>query len=135
MKAVELFAGAGGLGMGLSLAGFKPEAVVEWDHDACETLRANQLRGFPLVRDWPLQEGDVRKWIADFNSTQGGTDIDIVAGPLLTLIVYNRAKPELKRDVSVVGLLQLAFLGYGLHTAWVSRPIFLVGAVDRFTLI
>ena len=80
MKAVELFAGAGGLGMGLSLAGFKPEAVVEWDHDACETLRANQLRGFPLVRDWPLQEGDVRKWIADFNSTQGGTDIDIVAG-------------------------------------------------------
>lgn len=31
--------------------------------------------------------------------------IDIVAGPLLTLIVYNRAKPELKRDLAIVALL------------------------------
>ena len=31
LKTVELFAGAGGLGMGLSLAGFKACAVVEWD--------------------------------------------------------------------------------------------------------
>jgi DNA (cytosine-5)-methyltransferase 1 len=80
MKAVELFAGAGGLGMGLSLAGFKPQAVVEWDRDACETLRKNQLRGFPLVRDWPLREGDVRDWIAEFSPSRTGMDIDLVAG-------------------------------------------------------
>jgi DNA (cytosine-5)-methyltransferase 1 len=31
MKAIELFAGAGGLGMGISKAGFKPTKIVEWD--------------------------------------------------------------------------------------------------------
>jgi hypothetical protein len=31
LRAVELFAGAGGLAMGVSLAGFKSLAVVEWD--------------------------------------------------------------------------------------------------------
>lgn len=79
MKAVELFTGAGGLGMGLSLAGFKPQAVVEWDRFACDTIRQNQARQFSLVRDWPLHEADVRDW------TQGacrdiGQDIDLVAG-------------------------------------------------------
>jgi DNA (cytosine-5)-methyltransferase 1 len=31
MQAIELFAGAGGLGIGVSKAGFKPAQVVEWD--------------------------------------------------------------------------------------------------------
>lgn len=60
MKAIELFAGAGGLGLGVSLAGVSPVAVVEWDRWACDTVRENQSRGFSLVRDWPLQELDVR---------------------------------------------------------------------------
>lgn len=79
MNAVELFAGAGGLGMGLSLAGFKPQAVVEWDRDACDTLRENQQRGFPLVRDWPVIEGDVRDWIAGLGAANL-SDVDLVAG-------------------------------------------------------
>lgn len=61
--------------------------------------------------------------------------IDLVAGPLLTLIVYNRAKPELRRDLAIVGLLQFAFLCYGLHTAWISRPVFLVGNADRIDVV
>ncbi|WP_434149450.1 DNA cytosine methyltransferase [Methylocaldum gracile subsp. desertum] len=60
MKSVELFAGAGGLAMGVSLAGFDSLAVVEWDRWACDTIRENQKRGYPLVHDWPLWEGDVR---------------------------------------------------------------------------
>lgn len=60
LRAVELFAGAGGLAMGVSLAGFKSLAVVEWDKWACDTVRENQKRGFPLVESWPLHEGDVR---------------------------------------------------------------------------
>ena len=60
MNAVELFAGAGGLALGVGLAGFKPVAVVEWDKWACDTIRQNQARGYPLVCDWPLHEGDVR---------------------------------------------------------------------------
>lgn len=60
LRAVELFAGAGGLAMGVSLAGFKSLAVVEWDKWACDTVRENKKRGFPLVESWPLHEGDVR---------------------------------------------------------------------------
>ncbi|HDV8353538.1 TPA: DNA cytosine methyltransferase [Burkholderia vietnamiensis] len=77
MKAVELYAGAGGLAMGVSLAGFKPLAVVEWDRWACDTIRENQRRGFPLVADWPLYEGDVRKF--DWSSLEG-EEIDLLAG-------------------------------------------------------
>lgn len=62
MRSVELFAGAGGLAMGVSLAGFESLAVVEWDQWACDTIRENQKRGFPLVQDWPLWQGDVRKF-------------------------------------------------------------------------
>lgn len=61
--------------------------------------------------------------------------IDVVAGPLLTLIVYNRAKPELRRDLLIVGLLQFGFLCYGLYTACISRPVFLVGNADRIDVV
>ena len=76
MRALELFAGAGGLAMGVSLAGFKPLAVVEWDRWACDTVRENQARGFPIVQDWPLTEGDVRKF--DLSSIPEG--IELIAG-------------------------------------------------------
>mgnify|MGYP003480505600 CR=1 FL=1 len=63
LSSIELFAGAGGLAMGATLAGFKSEGVVEWDRWACDTIRQNQMRGSPVVADWPLFEGDVREWI------------------------------------------------------------------------
>lgn len=62
--------------MGVSLAGFKTQAVVEWDKWACDTVRENQRRGFPLVQDWPLWEGDVRAF--DWSSIPEG--IDLLAG-------------------------------------------------------
>ncbi len=76
MKSVELFAGAGGLALGCELAGFEPVAVVEWDKWACDTIRENKQRGYPLVKEWPLTEGDVRghPW-----STVKGP-VDLVAG-------------------------------------------------------
>jgi len=76
MKSVELFAGAGGLAMGVTLAGFESLAMVEWDRWACDTIRENQKRGYPLVSDWPLWEGDVRAF--DWSSIPEG--IDLVAG-------------------------------------------------------
>ncbi|WP_323943640.1 DNA cytosine methyltransferase [Aeromonas hydrophila] len=76
MKSVELFAGAGGLAMGVTLAGFESLAVVEWDKWACDTVRENQKRGYPLVSDWPLWEGDVRNF--DWSSIP--QDIDLLAG-------------------------------------------------------
>lgn len=76
MKSVELFVGAGGLGIGVSQAGFTPAAVMDWDRWACDTLRENKERGLDLVRDWPLHECDVREF--DFGSVEG--DIDLVTG-------------------------------------------------------
>lgn len=76
MKSVELFAGAGGLAMGVSLAGFESLAVIEWDRWACDTIRENQKRDYPVVADWPLWEGDVREF--DWSSIPEG--IDLLAG-------------------------------------------------------
>lgn len=62
--------------------------------------------------------------------------VDIVAGPLLTLIVFKaHDMPQTRRDLSVIGLLQAGFLIYALHTAWVSRPVFLVWSVDKMYLM
>ena len=60
MKSIELFAGAGGLGIGLQRAGFAPLEVVEWDRWCCDTLRENSARHAADVSQWKVTEGDVR---------------------------------------------------------------------------
>lgn len=50
---VELFAGGGGLALGLEKAGFKHVLLNEFDTSACNTLRVNRP-------DWCVIEGDVR---------------------------------------------------------------------------
>ena len=76
MRSVELFAGAGGLAMGVSMAGFKHEALIEMDHDACETLRRNRQNGLRALGDGRLFEGDVRAF--DFGELKEG--IELLAG-------------------------------------------------------
>lgn len=63
--------------------------------------------------------------------------VDVVCGPLLTLVLFNPAKPraELWRDLGLVALIQLGALGYGVHTVWQARPLFLVHELDRFKVI
>lgn len=78
MRSVELFAGAGGLGMGLTRAGFHHLAVIEWNQDACETIRQNQFLGHSLVKEWPVVQADVRSY--DFKSLSGKVDV-ISGGP------------------------------------------------------
>lgn len=76
MRSVELFAGAGGLGIGASRAGFKPEAVVEWDRWCADTIRENATRDLEHVAHWPLTHGDVR----DFDYSQISDGVDLVSG-------------------------------------------------------
>lgn len=76
MKAIELFVGAGGLGMGVSLAGFEAAAVVEWNRYCCDTIRENRDRGLRPVSSWPLTEGDVR----DFDFQPFADRVDLVTG-------------------------------------------------------
>lgn len=62
--------------MGVALAGFKTSTVIEYNKDACDTLRENQERDHPLVRSWDIREMDVRSF--SFSSLKG--NIDLIAG-------------------------------------------------------
>ena len=65
------------------------------------------------------------------------TGVDVVLGPMLTFMVFNLAKgwAHLRRDLAVIGVVQLAALVYGLHSVYAARPIALVFEVDRFRVI
>jgi DNA (cytosine-5)-methyltransferase 1 len=76
MKAIELFAGGGGLALGLHDAGFDPVAVVERDADSCKTLRENWLHA--MGSDLRLFDEDVRK--VDFREWQDRVEL-VSGGP------------------------------------------------------
>lgn len=63
--------------------------------------------------------------------------VDVVVGPLLTWLVFNRRKPtsELRRDLAIVAALQLVALGYGLWSMYQARPVYLIHEVDRFVTV
>lgn len=66
---LELFAGAGGLAIGMDKAGFKSVLLNEIDKHACQTLRENRP-------DWNVVEGDVST--LDFSKYRD--QVDIVSG-------------------------------------------------------
>ena len=68
-KVLELFAGAGGLAIGLEKAGIKCEALNEIDKWACQTLRENRP-------NWNVLEGDIKSY--NFEKYNG--KVDIVTG-------------------------------------------------------
>ena len=79
MRAIELFAGAGGLGIGVSNAGFAHAKVVEWDRWCCDTIRDNRGRGISALAHWPLPtEADVRG--ISFREYQGCVEL-VTGGP------------------------------------------------------
>lgn len=61
--------------------------------------------------------------------------IDVVLGPLLTLLVYKKGKKSLKFDLTMICMLQLSALFYGLLTMYQGKPTWLVYNVDRFDLV
>lgn len=64
-NSVELFAGGGGLALGMSLAGFQHVLLNEFDSSACKTLRRNHP-------EWNVLEGDVHN--VDFSPLRGKVD-------------------------------------------------------------
>lgn len=61
--------------------------------------------------------------------------VDVVLGPLLTLLVYNNSKKTLLLDLAVIACLQMAAMVYGLWTMAEGRPAWIVFNVDRFDLV
>jgi DNA (cytosine-5)-methyltransferase 1 len=76
MKSIELFAGAGGLGLGIEKAGFDHSVVIERDPDACATVRFNFSRPRNGHSCWPLHEIDVRQF--DFSRFED--KVELVSG-------------------------------------------------------
>ena len=70
MNSIEIFSGAGGLAKGLELAGTTHKAFIEWNANACNTLRMNYDKEL-------VYEGDVRNFsFADYKDK----GVDIIAG-------------------------------------------------------
>ena len=75
-KCIELFAGAGGLALGLEKAGFEEIGLVEIDKTACDTLRLNRP-------NWNVIEEDIVKFsqkdlLKEFNLKVG--ELDLLSG-------------------------------------------------------
>lgn len=68
-KVLELFAGAGGLAIGMEKAGLKCVALNEIDKWACQTLRKNRP-------NWNVLEGDIK----DFDFSEYENKVDVVTG-------------------------------------------------------
>lgn len=68
-KVLELFAGAGGLAVGMEKAGLKCVALNEIDKFACATLRKNRP-------NWKVLEGDIK----DFDFSEFKDKVDVVTG-------------------------------------------------------
>lgn len=63
--------------------------------------------------------------------------VDVLLGPLITLVIFNSAKTRrhLAMDFTVVGLLQVCALVYGLWTVFMARPVHLVFEYSRMVVV
>jgi hypothetical protein len=58
--------------------------------------------------------------------------VDIIVGPLLTLLVFKPLKSTLKFDLSVIASIQIAALTYGMYAIYQAHPLYIAYAGDRF---
>lgn len=68
-SSVELFAGGGGLALGMHKAGFEHILLNEYDKDACATLKKN-------MPHWNVVQGDIH----DIDFTSYGGQVDFLSG-------------------------------------------------------
>lgn len=61
--------------------------------------------------------------------------IDVIVGPLLTLIVFKAGKPSLKFDLLVISFLQVAALAYGVDSLLGARPAYVAALGDKFQVV
>jgi hypothetical protein len=61
--------------------------------------------------------------------------VDVVLGPLLTLVVFRAGKKSLKFDLAVIGLVQVLALSYGVWTLLIGRPVYIAGLGAKFAVV
>lgn len=78
-RSVELFAGGGGMALGMFNAGFEHEQLIELDPRACKVLESNAERSPNLWKKENVRNMDVHDWLKEAPRL-GLVDIDLVAG-------------------------------------------------------
>ena len=75
-------------------------------------------------------------------TAEGGSDllfiliaVDVILGPLITLIIFKSGKPGLRFDLTVIALVQACALAYGLHVMFVARPVYVALMLDQFETV
>lgn len=79
-NSIELFAGAGGLALGLEMAGFSTKALIEIDQYCCDTLRANAPKYFRVAK---IFQRDIRELTVREVLEETGLkcdEVDLIAG-------------------------------------------------------
>lgn len=61
--------------------------------------------------------------------------VDLVLGPVLTLILYKPGKPKLMLDMSLIALIQISALVYGFYTTHQQRAVAIVFAESGFNTL
>lgn len=61
--------------------------------------------------------------------------VDLIIGPLLTLIVYKKNKKSLVFDLTVIAIIQIAALSFGVYSLSQARPVWLTFYDNRFELV
>lgn len=62
---------------------------------------------------------------------------DLALGPLLSFVVFNRSKTRLALvvDYSVIAVVQIAGMVYGVYAVAESRPVYIAFTVDRYEVV
>lgn len=61
--------------------------------------------------------------------------VDVILGPLITLIIFDPQKPRLKWDLAAIAAMQIAALAAGAYIMFDARPVFTVFTGDRFEVV
>lgn len=61
--------------------------------------------------------------------------IDVIVGPLLGLVVYKEGKKTLKMDLTVIILIQVIAVSYGMYSIAQARPVWIAFNHYRFELV
>ena len=61
--------------------------------------------------------------------------IDVVLGPLLTLVVFKSGKRSLVFDLTTIASLQIVALGYGVSVLCEARPTYVAALGDKFQVV
>ncbi len=63
--------------------------------------------------------------------------VDVVCGPLITFVLASprKSRREMFLDLSLVGMIQMAALLYGMQAVWIGRPAVLAFEKDRLTVV